>query len=112
MPALQGCRGSPSADLTVLIGQTFMPKAVPVAVTPLTAVVAESTTVAPSAPTAAVAFSTTPSLPVTENQAHVAKMTPSSVLQWSSAVTSVVGTSVNATVTVSAEPPTSDHCEE
>ena len=78
----------------------FQPKLVETALTPGGAAVIDvSTTVLPSAPTVAVAFLTTLSLPAIENQAHVVLMTLSSVLQWSFEASNVVGRLSNCITT-------------
>ena len=68
----------------VLMGQAFHPKEDETAATPALAA-AVSTTVRPSAPTAADALSRAPSLPAMVNHAQNCASTLSSVLQWSAA---------------------------
>ena len=91
--SVHGCSGSPSAVIIVLIGHPFHPNAVLTAVTPAALDAAVRTRAVPLPSMVTVAFKATPSLPVIENQAHWATGTlkGGSVLQRSSAVTSLLG---------------------
>lgn len=88
----------------MLIGHAFHPNADAVAVTPALASAVRTTDLW-SVPMVAVAFNTLLSLLVIENHPQNFASTFSSVLQWSSAVTSPVGKLANVTVTVSVVPP-------